>query len=79
MGLVSCVAWLAAIDRWKIQPKLLGWSLACGVLACWLLVYGTMYESLGVVVGVLGAGALLTLAVRRQDAPLFARGPYAPS
>jgi len=74
MGIIACVSWLAAVDRGQIGPRLAGWSLACGVLACWLLVYGTVYDNLGVVVGVLGAITFLTLAVRRQDTPLFAAG-----
>ena len=74
MGLLACVSWLLAVDRWRIGPRLAGWTCACAVLACWLLVYGTVYDSLGVVVGVCGAITLLTLAVRRQDTPLFGAG-----
>lgn len=74
MGLIACVSWLIAVDRWQIGPKLAGWSLACGVLACWLLTYGAFYDGLGVVVGLFGAITLLTLSVRRQDTPLFGAG-----
>ena len=75
-GLLASVAWLAAVQRWDIGPRRWSWTLTSVVLALWLVGYGTLYEADGVATGVVGAIALLTTAVRRQDAALFGAGAF---